>query len=991
VNWLHNPLPSDAQQARYGNLWLWVAGLAAVLFAGSELAAAVSGQTGTLWAVLPVLVAAPIALWLLRTSRQMAAAMVLVIAIGLQSVLTPLTQRGLGIPSAITAWILISGIAIAAFPRRYIGRVLLAALIVSITGIVVDLFGSPARPAAELVFGRWIFALAMVLLFGILFTRELLSLDVRAKIVLGILATGGLALGVLVAFALSQTQQITTALSARLDRSVSQLAEEQLINTAWTQASQADESFNNIAEEVQNLSQNWLLLHNQQGALAAGSYWNADAGLERLEGGQYGNSAADASSVFVPLRTRLDDAILRDLNVSAYLDFYAPAVLQAHPSLLAIYLVDTRGVTRYYPNINLARLLPPDFDATSRPYYTITSPLFNPERRARWTIPYVDATGGGLVVTVAAPLYENNHFAGVIAADMQLTEITEQINSIQVGETGYAFMLDDAGRILSMPPAGFEMFGLRPEDINSEEFFKQTIIGKGTDELQALTRRMSAGGNGLLIVDVQGVATYVSFAPIKTNGYSVALVVPVSELQGAIVSARNQTQQQMRSALQLATLLLVILLVVAITVSLGLGQLIAAPVQRLTQVATRIAAGDLSAQATDNSRDEIGTLASSFNIMTARLRETLEGLEQKVGERTAELLAANESNERRAHQFESIALVARTIGSTKDLDVLLPQITTVISREFGFYHVGIFLLDTAREYAVLSAANSEGGSIMLARGHRLKVGETGIVGNVTATGNPRVALDTGADAVYFNNPDLPNTRSEMALPLRAGSEIIGALDVQSTESNAFSQEDISIISTLAEQVSIAIQNAKQFEQTRNALNEAEALAKQFVQMGWQQYTKNKRLVGVRHSGARSMLLYEANGEGSGAAPLHREDLSSRPRGSSLSIPIKLRGEVIGSVDVHSPDNRPWDQDELDIVAAILERAALAMDNARLLEESQRLASKEAKIGEVTARISSSINMRSVLQTAVEELGRALPGSEVLIQFQPEQSKNKATS
>jgi GAF domain-containing protein len=111
----------------------------------------------------------------------------------------------------------------------------------------------------------------------------------------------------------------------------------------------------------------------------------------------------------------------------------------------------------------------------------------------------------------------------------------------------------------------------------------------------------------------------------------------------------------------------------------------------------------------------------------------------------------------------------------------------------------------------------------------------------------------------------------------------------------------------------------------------------------------------------------------------------------LTLPIKLRGEVIGAVDVRSPDNRPWDQDELDIVTAIIERAAIAMENARLLEESQRLASKEAKIGEVTATLSSSINMRNVLQTAVEELGHALPGSEVMIQFHTDQNRKKSTS
>jgi GAF domain-containing protein len=349
-----------------------------------------------------------------------------------------------------------------------------------------------------------------------------------------------------------------------------------------------------------------------------------------------------------------------------------------------------------------------------------------------------------------------------------------------------------------------------------------------------------------------------------------------------------------------------------------------------------------------------------------------------VDQRTTELSLANERNERRAKQFESIAHIARTISSTRDLNVLLSQITGAINREFGFYHIGIFLLDASKEYAILSAANSEGGERMLARGHRLKVAETGLVGYVTGTGKPRIALDTGADAIFFDNPDLPQTRSELTLPLRVGEEIIGALDVQSTEPNAFFPEDINILSTLADQVSIAIQNAQQFEHTRQALNESELLSRQFIQSGWQQFTKHRNLVGIRHTGTRASLLYKNNGKeesfslGSAA--------KVKMRGTSLSLPIKLRGEVIGSVDIHAPDNRPWDQDELDIVTAIIERAAIAMENARLLAESQKRAAKERTIGEISSKISVQSDINELLKTAAQELGRTLPGAEIAIQF-----------
>lgn len=381
----------------------------------------------------------------------------------------------------------------------------------------------------------------------------------------------------------------------------------------------------------------------------------------------------------------------------------------------------------------------------------------------------------------------------------------------------------------------------------------------------------------------------------------------------------------------------------------------------------------------DSLRKASETAIKQIEINT-ELRELQSTLEDRINARTAELDSSNQRNERRAKQFEAISQVARTISSTRDLDSLLVQITTVINREFGFYHVGIFLLDTAREYAVLSASNSDGGQRMLERSHRLKIGEVGMVGYVTSTGKPRVALDTGADAVFFNNPDLPETRSEIALPLRIGETIIGALDVQSTEPNAFNQEDVNILSTLADQVSIAIQNARQYEETRKALVEADTLSKQFVQTGWKRFSQTHEIEGIQHTGAKSTLLYRKKSRDKDESPSDKNQLKAKGRGAVLSLPVKLRGEVIGSVDVRSPENRKWDQDELDIVTAIIERAAIALESSRLLEDAQRRASREQAIGEISASISTFTDTEAILRATVNEIAQKIGGAKVVFEL-----------
>jgi GAF domain-containing protein len=358
-----------------------------------------------------------------------------------------------------------------------------------------------------------------------------------------------------------------------------------------------------------------------------------------------------------------------------------------------------------------------------------------------------------------------------------------------------------------------------------------------------------------------------------------------------------------------------------------------------------------------------------------RVNQELESLgnelEQRVEIRTEELALANQKTAHRTEQLTAIAELARSLTDIQDLETLLPAITTFVSQRLSYYHVGIFLNDENEIFSVLRATNSEGGQKMMERGHRLRIGTEGIVGYVVNAGRPRIALDVGADAVYFDNPELPDTHSEMALPLRLGSEIIGALDIQSTEANAFSTEDMSIFSTLADQVAIAIQNARLLAQAQAALRDVETAYAQQTARAWQDFSKSHSIDGYRFDGLEPK-------------PIDNSSNSNTKFDSRLTLPMRLRGQTIGKLKFKTIDeNRVWSQEEIALAEAALERAAIALENARLLEEAQRRAAREFTTSEVANKISSSTNIDTILRSTVEELGRKIPGAQVAFEISSE--------
>jgi GAF domain-containing protein len=396
---------------------------------------------------------------------------------------------------------------------------------------------------------------------------------------------------------------------------------------------------------------------------------------------------------------------------------------------------------------------------------------------------------------------------------------------------------------------------------------------------------------------------------------------------------------------------------------------------------------------TKSMRDAIQRAITSENELTVSnqtLKELNQSLEDRVASRTAELSLANARNERRARQFEAMAQVARATTSIQDEDTLLLHLARVISEQFGFYHVGIFLLDEEKQYAVLRAANSEGGKRMLARRHRLRIGQAGMVGHVAASGNPRLALDVETDAAFRNNPDLPGTRSELALPLKVGELIIGVLDIQSTEPNAFQPEDTEILYTLADQVAIAIQNARSHEATHRLLEEAQKSSVSYLTEAWRLLQAQEEKVGylVSENTLKPLETF-VNAPDTMKVLAEGETWIEDGERATLIVPVHLRGEIIGVLDVRMPRRHEWDPDDVDIVKAVADRLSLALETATLLRTTQRRAEIERLTADISGKISASINLRNVLQTAVEELGQILPGSEVVIQLQPEPAAARA--
>lgn len=467
--------------------------------------------------------------------------------------------------------------------------------------------------------------------------------------------------------------------------------------------------------------------------------------------------------------------------------------------------------------------------------------------------------------------------------------------------------------------------------------------------------------NGLRDISIVGLPLVLVIAALLLGKRAMWVVAPIAVITALVIAVLDLTSGRSITKVGVDDAIIIIILLV------GCSAIIQALINRLTETINKLQKNE-KIQLEEN----------------RELNELRQSLEERVNQRTAELDTANQFNLRRARQFEAISQVVKAISSIQDLDTLMPRITQVISEQFNTYHTGIFLLDKEREFAVLRASNSMGGQKMLERGHKLQVGQTGIVGFVTATGRARIALDVGTDAAYFDNPDLPDTRSEIALPLRYSGQVIGALDVQSLDANAFGQDDIEALTTLADQVAVTINNTLILEEARKSLNESQSAFGNFTRDSWK--IMQPKSLGLGFQLKESVITpldqpltgkHIQEAVASGATVISDKDNG----GSNLTIPIRLRGKTIGIINLRTAQQK-LTSDDADIAESVTERLSLAIETALLIQTTQHRADVERITSDISSRINSSTRFETILQTAAQELSRALGGSDVLVQIEP---------
>lgn len=524
----------------------------------------------------------------------------------------------------------------------------------------------------------------------------------------------------------------------------------------------------------------------------------------------------------------------------------------------------------------------------------------------------------------------------------------ELLRNTSFGKTGYTMVVDSTGLVISHP---------------NQQTIRQNISG------QAWFSSIHDKDNGALTYIWEGQKRLAQYQYFRDWGWYVISSQTESELLGPIGMLGVYISG-----------LLAISLFIAVLAILFFTRRLTAPIRALLTGTDRIRKGEWQVQVGVKTNDEIGILAGGFNNMSSQLRDVVNGLEQRVSERTRDL-------EQRAKQMQAAAEIAREVTSTHDLETLLSRSVNLIQEQFNFYHTSIYSLDEQRQFAILKAGSGETGKLMVQRGYRVRVGEVGFVSHVAGTGEPRIVNDVKTDFTYIKHPLLPDTACAATLPLKVGNRIIGVLNVENNRTNTFDKDNTAVLQTLADQLAVAIENARLLEELRSSLKETRSLYQNYTAETWSRAMRGNKIPGYQFDlsqitsyttelpvDIRSRLM---DGH---ALPIHGQhqfmpasdtflaDSTLAIDRSFLLAPLIMYNQLIGVLGVENDDpDHPWSSEEIALMEAISNQVSLSLDNARLVEETQLRSEQIRLLQEITSAAASQVKLKELLETVTNRL------------------------
>ncbi len=590
--------------------------------------------------------------------------------------------------------------------------------------------------------------------------------------------------------------------------------------------------------------------------------------------------------------------------------------------------------------------------------------------KTRETVPGVEIGPSRLGIRSVSPLFDQDKFIGMVEVGFDYDQTF--IDSFKEDhQADYTLWITHKAAV----PAGLGPTYDAPKSPSAQLFY---YAGTNPTPLPVPTevynRVLQTGEPELHFVSADDGEWAVLIAPMRAYGDRIIGIMEISQSRATALTVLWDN---------LITTLIVASFVALLSLGLmwlPITTVVLRPLGHLTDVARRQLEGDLTARVELFPGDEFGQLGHTLNTLTEKLDDTLKNQDVMIANRTTQLQMALD--------------VARRLSSILSLEELLEEVVNLIHDRFDLYYTHIYLLDESKEHLVVAEGYGEAGADMKARAYSIALTTVqNLVARAARFGEVVQVDDVRAEVGWLPNPLLPDTRSEMAVPIKLGEQMIGVLDVQSNQEVGFDEHTAITMLAVASEIAVAIHNARRFTETTQALVEAQKIQQLYAQSGWQDYkTRHKTsvyqqvqpgaapidddlLAQVKQNVTRGQTVVTNSAQPNGGG--------TRQTPSTLATPLAVRGQVVGHIRIHDTEQkRQWSSEEIALIESIGEQMSLAIENARLFGDTQQHAAREQLTREITDKMRSAPNVETIIETGLSELSKALGVSRSYVKLNP---------